>query len=123
MTGAKTRQTKEAARKRLSIRQTKPAANRDNLPLRLKECTTDLESVQKELESFCYSVSHDLRAPLRSIEGFSHALQHEFGDKLEPPAREYLQRIVDSSDKMARLIDELLVLSRIQRVELSPEYF
>lgn len=123
MTGKTTRQTGANGRRRLPIRHAKPGAKPDNLPRRLQECTTDLESAQKELESFCYSVSHDLRAPLRSIDGFSHALQHEFGDKLEPPAREYLQRIVDSSKRMARLIDELLVLSRIQRVELSPENF
>ncbi len=103
--------------------QRKPAAKRGDLPRQLQECATDLDSVQKELESFCYSVSHDLRAPLRCIDGFSHALQHEFGEQLEPPAREYLQRIVDSSRKMTRLIDELLALSRIQRVELSPEDF
>jgi light-regulated signal transduction histidine kinase (bacteriophytochrome) len=87
----------------------------------LKQCLTDLETTQKELESFCYSVSHDLRAPLRSIDGFSTALLHEFGEKLEPQGREYLRRIVDSSRKMSALIDELLALSRIQRAELEPE--
>jgi light-regulated signal transduction histidine kinase (bacteriophytochrome) len=81
----------------------------------------DLASTQKELESFCYSVSHDLRAPLRCIDGFSHALLHEFGAKMEPSAREYLQRIVDSGKKMAKLIDELLALSRIQRADLVTE--
>jgi len=95
----------------------KPARSND----RLKQCMTDLETTQKELESFCYSVSHDLRAPLRSIDGFSTALLHEFGEKLETPAREYLKRIVDSSRKMSALIDELLALSRIQRAELEPE--
>jgi len=82
---------------------------------------SEVANLQKELESFCYSVSHDLRAPLRSIDGFSNALLHEFGPKLEPQAREYLQRILDSSKKMASLIDELLSLSRIQRVEIAPE--
>jgi light-regulated signal transduction histidine kinase (bacteriophytochrome) len=95
----------------------KPAPSGD----RLKQCLTALETTQKELESFCYSVSHDLRAPLRSIDGFSTALLHEFGEKLEPAAREYLRRIVDSSRKMSALIDELLTLSRIQRAELEPE--
>jgi light-regulated signal transduction histidine kinase (bacteriophytochrome) len=88
-----------------------------------EECTADAQSAQEELESFCYSVSHDLRAPLRCIDGFSHAMLHEFGETLEPAAREYLQRIVESAKKMARLIDELLVLSRIQRAEFNPEEF
>ena len=87
----------------------------------LTQCTSDLDNAQKELESFCYSVSHDLRAPLRCIDGFSNALLHEFGESLQPGAREYLDRIVDSAKKMARLIDELLTLSRIQRAEIVPE--
>jgi light-regulated signal transduction histidine kinase (bacteriophytochrome) len=97
------------------------ASKTEPLQQQLAECMTDLASTQKELESFCYSVSHDLRAPLRCIDGFSHALLHEFGAKLEPPAREYLQRIVDSAKKMAKLIDELLALSRIQRTDLVTE--
>jgi light-regulated signal transduction histidine kinase (bacteriophytochrome) len=94
----------------------KPASDRA-----LTRCTAELEIAQKELESFCYSVSHDLRAPLRSIDGFSTALLNEFGEKLEPQARDYLKRIVDSSRKMSSLIDELLTLSRIQRTELEIE--
>jgi light-regulated signal transduction histidine kinase (bacteriophytochrome) len=93
----------------------------DPLQEQLRVCKADLQSAHRELESFCYSVSHDLRAPLRCIDGFSHALLHEYGDKLDPGAREYLQRILDSAKKMARLIDELLTLSRIQRAELVPE--
>ena len=81
----------------------------------------DLENARQDLESFCYSVSHDLRAPLRCIDGFSSALLHEFGPKLEPPARDYLQRIIDSTRKMSSFIDELLVLSRVQRAEISPQ--
>lgn len=92
-----------------------------DLKERLRACTEELDTAQKDLESFCFSVSHDLRAPLRSIDGFGNALLHEFGDELEPQAREYLQRIVDSSKKMSLLIDELLVISRIQRTELAPE--
>jgi len=91
------------------------------LEARLQEATEELETAQKDLESFCFSVSHDLRAPLRSIDGFGNALLHEFGETLEPQAREYLQRIVDSSKKLGVLIDELLVVSRIQRTELAPE--
>lgn len=99
------------------------AMKSDPLHEQVEQCMTDLDSAHNELESFCYSVSHDLRAPLRCIDGFSHALLHEFGAKLEPPAREYLQRILDSAKKMARLIDELLALSRIQQAELVLEDF
>jgi len=88
---------------------------------RLQEATRELDTAQKDLESFCFSVSHDLRAPLRSIDGFGNELLHEFAEKLEPQAREYLQRIVDSSKKLGLLIDDLLVISRIQRTELAPE--
>src|SRR4051812_11497579 len=94
----------------------KPASDRA-----LTRCTAELEIAQKELESFCYSVSHDLRAPLRSIDGFSTALLNEFGEKLEPQARDYLKRVVESSRKISSLIDELLTLSRIQRAELEIE--
>lgn len=97
--------------------------NGGNASRQFEECTADLDNAQKELESFCYSVSHDLRAPLRCIDGFSHAMLHEFGETLEPGAREYLQRILDSAKKMARLIDELLVLSRIQRAQINAEEF
>jgi light-regulated signal transduction histidine kinase (bacteriophytochrome) len=114
--GSKGKQNSPATTKRLKSLG-KPAPSGD----RLKKCLSDLETTQKELESFCYSVSHDLRAPLRSIDGFSTALLNEFGEKLEPAAREYLKRIVDSSRKMSALIDELLALSRIQRAELEPE--
>ena len=92
-----------------------------DLNARLQKCTEELGTAQSDLESFCFSISHDLRAPLRSIDGFGNALLHEFGEKLEPQAREYLRRIVDSSKKMGLLIDELLVISRIQRTELAVE--
>jgi light-regulated signal transduction histidine kinase (bacteriophytochrome) len=87
----------------------------------LRESKAALDDAQSELDSFCYSVSHDLRAPLRSIDGFSHALLNEFGQKMEPQARDYLQRILDATKRMGRLIDELLAVSRIQRAELFRE--
>ena len=82
------------------------------------EANEALADAQNELESFCYAVSHDLRAPLRSIDGFSHVLMHDFGEKLEPQAREYLERIVQGTKKLGRLIDEMLSISRVQRAEL-----
>ncbi|WP_456475506.1 sensor histidine kinase [Candidatus Pyrohabitans sp.] len=71
------------------------------------------------IESFVYSISHDLKAPLRSIEGFSTALQEDYGDKLEGEAKHYLDRVIASARKMGVLIDELLEYSRIGRINLA----
>ena len=81
----------------------------------------DLETANSELESFSYSVSHDLRAPLRSMGGFSQALMEDYGDQLEGEAQDYLQRIGASSRRMGRMIDDILTLSRSTRQELTRE--
>lgn len=78
----------------------------------------ELVSLNNELESFSYSVSHDLRSPLRSMDGFSLALLEDYGDKLDDEARDSLQRIRGASQRMGRLIDELLGLARVTRAEL-----
>jgi signal transduction histidine kinase len=78
----------------------------------------ELAGLNKELESFSYSVSHDLRSPLRSMDGFSLALLEDYGDKLDEEARDSLQRIRGASQRMGRLIDELLGLARVTRAEL-----
>jgi len=72
-----------------------------------------------ELEAFTYSVSHDLRAPLRAVHGYSHALVEDLGDSLQPEARHYVDRISAGVHRMGRLIDDLLELSRVTRVEMS----
>jgi PAS domain S-box-containing protein len=80
-----------------------------------------LEAANKELEAFSYSVSHDLRAPLRSIDGFSLALLEDYADKLDPEALNFLQRIRAATQRMAELIDDLLSLARVTRGELRHE--
>jgi PAS domain S-box-containing protein len=81
----------------------------------------ELEQANKELEAFSYSVSHDLRAPLRSIDGFSQALLEDYEDKLEAEGKDYLRRVRSGSQRMSQLIDDLLNLSRITRAEMRYE--
>lgn len=88
------------------------------LEQRVAERTRQLEAVNEELEAFCYSVSHDLRAPLRSIDGFSQALLEDYADHLDDEGRTHLQRVRNASQRMARLIDDLLALSRVTRSSL-----
>jgi light-regulated signal transduction histidine kinase (bacteriophytochrome) len=78
----------------------------------------ELELKNEELESFSYSVAHDLRAPLRSIDGFSLALLEECGEVLDDSGRQYLKYVRESAQHMARLIDDLLALSRVTRGEV-----
>jgi signal transduction histidine kinase len=82
-----------------------------NLERRVRERTDALEAANAELEAFSYSVSHDLRAPLRALDGFSLALLEDYGEGLDDEAADYLQRIRAASQRMARLIDDLLMLS------------
>jgi light-regulated signal transduction histidine kinase (bacteriophytochrome) len=85
----------------------------------IERSNQELAALNKEIEAFSYSVSHDLRAPLRSMDGFSLALLEDYGDKLDDEARDSLHRIRAASQRMGRLIDELLGLSRVTRAELS----
>jgi len=80
-----------------------------------------LETSNRELEAFSYSVAHDLRAPLRGINGFSSALLEDCADKLDDEGRDYLRRIGAGSERMGLLIDALLALSRVSRMELQRE--
>ena len=91
----------------------------DNLERKVAERTAQLEVANQELEAFSYSVSHDLRAPLRHIIGFSQILREEFGPKLDPNAHRYLDRIQAGTQKMGLLVDELLNLARVGRHELN----
>ncbi len=88
---------------------------RDHLEELVKDRTLALEHSNQELESYSYSIAHDLRAPLRSISGFSQILLEDTRDKLDKAEQEYLQRIIKSTAHMAELIDDILELSRVSR--------
>ncbi len=87
----------------------------------LKHHAAKLEASNSELEAFAYSVSHDLRAPLRSMEGYSSALLEDYADKLDEEEKRYLRYVKESSDLMGRLIDDLLKLSRVTRSDMNYE--
>jgi PAS domain S-box-containing protein len=87
----------------------------EELEERVAQRTAQLEAVNHELEAFAYSVSHDLRAPLRHIGGFSRILIEDFAAKMEPEAQQHLQRIEDGTRRMGLLVDELLNLARVGR--------
>ncbi len=101
------RQTTEALRRHQEL-----------LEERVAERTEQLLASNRELASFSYSVSHDLRSPLRAIDGFSHALLEEYGDRLDATGVDYLERVRKAAQRMGNLIDALLKLSRLSRSEL-----
>jgi light-regulated signal transduction histidine kinase (bacteriophytochrome) len=90
----------------------------DELERRVVERTAQLEASNKELEAFSYSVSHDLRAPLRAIDGFSRILLKDFGAVLPEEAQGHLNQVRSSTQQMGRLVDDLLELARVSRQEL-----
>ena len=92
-----------------------------DLEHRVVERTRELDAANKELEAFSYSISHDLRAPLRAIDGFSKAILDDYAEKLDQQACVYLQRVRAGIQKMSGLIDDLLSLSRISRGALRKE--
>jgi len=92
-----------------------------DLERRVRERTAQLEAINRELESFSYSVSHDLRAPLRTIDGFCEILLEDYQTKLDDRGKDYLERVRHASQQMARLIDDLLKLSRVIRSEFRYE--
>ena len=92
-----------------------------NLNRDLQNKLTELDAVNKELEAFSYSVSHDLRAPLRSIDGFSQALLEDYGSRMDKIGQDYLGRVRAATQRMAQLIDDLLQLSRVTRAEMVRE--
>ena len=103
-------------RARLEVEQ----LNRE-LDRRVRDRTAELASANRELESFAYSVSHDLRAPLRGIDGFSLLAIEEYGDRLGEQGRGYLERVRAAAQRMGLLIDDILELSRVARQEMRQE--
>lgn len=90
----------------------------ESLERRVNERTVELQAANHELEAFAYSVSHDLRAPLRSIDGFSQALLEDYSGQLDKTGTQYLERVRHASQRMSVLIDDLLGLSRVTRTEM-----
>ncbi|HET7625781.1 MAG TPA: PAS domain S-box protein, partial [Verrucomicrobiae bacterium] len=101
----------EEARKKI-------AANNTELERIVKERTASLREVISQMEEFSYSVSHDLRSPLRAMQGYATAVIEDFGSDLEPLAQDYLQRIVRNAARMDRLIQDILTYSRVSRPEV-----
>jgi signal transduction histidine kinase len=85
---------------------------------RERERAAQLEASNRELEAFSYSVSHDLRAPLRGIDGFSQALLEDYADQLDTQGRDYLQRVRAATQRLEQIIDDMLILSRVTRIEM-----
>ncbi|CAN5761157.1 hypothetical protein BH23GEM8_BH23GEM8_08090 [soil metagenome] len=91
-----------------------------SLEQRIDRRTADLEAANRELAAFAYSVSHDLRTPLRALDGLSQALLEDYSEVLDETGQDYLKRIRGASQRMGRLIDDMLTLSRLNRGELQP---
>ena len=89
------------------------------LEQRVQDRTLQLEVANKELEAFSYSVSHDLRSPLRAIDGFSQALMEDYAELLDDMGKDYLSRVRAAAQRMGNLIDDMLKLSRVSRAEMN----
>jgi light-regulated signal transduction histidine kinase (bacteriophytochrome) len=84
------------------------------------EALAALEESRRELESLTYTIAHDLRAPLRSIDGFARALSEDCGEKLDEEGRQYLKHVLDATKRMSEMLEGLLTLARISRAEFHP---
>jgi len=108
----------DAMAERLAAERAELERGREALERRVRERTAELERTNHELESFVSAVSHDLRAPLRAVQGFAEALLEDHGDRLPPEARGYLDRMHGAATRMTELIEDLLLLSRVSRSRL-----
>src|ERR1019366_6745248 len=89
------------------------------LEARVEQRTAELVVANKNLEAFTYSVAHDLRSPLRALSGYSEALVEDYGDRLDEAGLGFVERIQAASERMSALIDDLLLLARVSRAEMS----
>ncbi|HEY7653896.1 MAG TPA: GAF domain-containing protein [Methylomirabilota bacterium] len=92
----------------------------DELEERVRDRTRELEAANRELEAFTHTVSHDLKAPLRGMEGFARVLEEDYADRLDEPGRQFLSRIRAAASRMGELIDDLLRYSRLQHRAIEP---
>jgi signal transduction histidine kinase len=113
----------DAARREAELGAAEVRALNEGLEDRVRIRTAELERINRELEAFSYSVSHDLRAPLRTIDGFSLALQEDYTEAIDDTGRDYIRRVRGGVQRMGHLIDALLRLSRITRAEIIRERF
>src|SRR3989442_14208299 len=93
---------------------------RQRLEERVRARTRELEDRNAELEAFAYSISHDLRSPLRAMEGFSQALIEDYDDRLDETGRHHAERVVMAARRMDQLIDDLLAYNQVTRADLPP---
>jgi len=93
----------------------------EDLKTQIEQRTEHLERANRNLESFAYSIAHDLRTPLRGMSGFAEALAEDYSDVLDEAGRDYAARIQTASQRMAALIDDLLQLAQVSRAEITPE--
>ena len=111
--------SRDITRRRLTEEEN--ARLREELEQRVRDRTTELESANREMEAFTYSVAHDLRAPLRHMDAFANVLKSDFSGALDATAVRYIDKIVSSSQNMGRLVDDLLNLARVGRQELKKQ--
>lgn len=97
------------------------APSQDLLLEQISQYRDELAQARHEMAAFCYSISHDLRAPLRAIDGYARILAEDYSGSMDPAARGYLDRIVKASGRMGNLMDDLLMLSRVSRSEMRPQ--
>lgn len=110
-----------ASSEQIAILNQQLTVTNEDLESRVEERTRELAASNQELEAFSYSVSHDLRAPLRTIDGFSLALEEDFAENLDAQGRDYIARVRNGVQRMGTLIDSLLQLSRVTRSDVQRE--